>query len=125
MRKNENFKKRKEFITKKLILDKQLISAEIKHLLSKADYLLSSDEDLAQRYFLEARKLQMKSRTKFPPDWKKRMCKNCKNLLKPGVNARVRLSNKKFVVIKCEKCGHYTRIPYYNSSKVTDNESVN
>ena len=107
--------KEKSFFPRKLTLENRLVIKEINGLLEKADALLSFNEPLAQKYVKEARKLQMKTRTKFPNYWKKRLCKKCKILLKPGVNARIRLSHKKSIVIKCGNCGSYTRIPYYKS----------
>ncbi|MHA1874475.1 MAG: ribonuclease P protein component 4 [Candidatus Heimdallarchaeaceae archaeon] len=91
---------------------------QINNLLTKADYLLKTDFKLAQKYVEQARKIQMRTRVSLPDYWKKRICRHCKTLLKPGVNCKVRLSSTNRVVsIKCNICGQYNRFPYYKHKK--------
>lgn len=87
--------------------------SQIETLLQCADAIIHINKELAQIYAHQARKIQMRTRTKFPSYWKKRFCKNCKSFLYPGINAIVRLSSSnKVITIKCLECNDYTRIPY-------------
>lgn len=110
----KNSKKHSKYLRGKFKPNLKLdILQQIILLLEYADEVILTNEDLAQTYARQARKLQMKARIKFPPEWKKRFCKHCKTFLHPGVNATVRLSStNKILAIKCLKCGGYTRIPY-------------
>ncbi|MHA1953188.1 MAG: ribonuclease P protein component 4 [Candidatus Heimdallarchaeaceae archaeon] len=92
--------------------------------MKEADRVIGEDLELAQKYALQARKIQMRTRIKFPPQWTKRFCKQCKSFLYPGINSQVRLSSSnKVVAIKCFHCNGYTRIPYYqNMEEKNENE---
>ncbi|MHA1687656.1 MAG: ribonuclease P protein component 4 [Candidatus Heimdallarchaeaceae archaeon] len=109
-------KKRKKRIPdrKRKNVNKLNFVYQIEALLRYADNVIHINNALAQIYALKARKIQMKTRTRFPPYWKKRFCRHCKSFLYPGINAIVRLSSSnKVVTIKCLKCNSYTRFPYY------------
>ena len=107
-------RKKKHRMKKSLILSGGDITDRIVGLLELADKTIKEDVEMAQKYALQARKLQMRTRTKFPSEWKKRFCKHCKTFLYPGINSRTRLSStNKIVSIKCFNCKNYTRIPYY------------
>jgi ribonuclease P protein subunit RPR2 len=109
-----NRKKKKSRRKKTQILSLEDILDEINSLMMQADETFKTDEVLAQKLAKQARKLQMKTRVKFPPQWKKRFCKHCKSFLYPGKNCRVRLSSSnKVVAIFCFSCKKYSRIPYY------------
>jgi len=112
--KSHSSSKRKHRRKKTLILSGGDIKNRIVGLLELADKTIKHDIEMAQKYALQARKLQMKTRIKFPSEWKKRFCKHCKTFLYPGINSRIRLSStNKVVSIKCFNCKKYTRIPYY------------
>ena len=118
-KKQRKYRKRKNrFLT----IGNKEIEDQIVALLQRADEIMKEDPILAQKYAKQARKIQMKTRIKFPPQWKKRFCKNCKTFLYPGINSRIRLSStNRVVAVKCFECNNYTRIPYYRR-KVKDNE---
>ena len=110
--------KRRSRKSKSSILSKKDIEKQIVDLLEKADETIGNNMEMAQKYALQARKIQMRTRTKFPPQWKKRFCKHCKSFLSAGVNCRVRLSStNKVIAIKCFQCDKYTRIPYYRRTE--------
>ena len=114
--KKRRFRKTKAFGLTKKDIEKQVI-----RLLEKADDIIKDDMDMAQKYALQARKIQMRTRIKFPSQWKKRFCKHCKSFLYPGINSRVRLSStNKTIAINCFHCNKYTRIPYYRKKKVKE-----
>ena len=92
------------------------IKERVIYLLEEADRIIGQDLEMAQKYALQARKIQMRTRIKFPAHWTKRFCKQCKSFLYPGINSRVRLSSSnKVIAIKCFHCNGYTRIPYYQN----------
>ena len=116
-------KKRKNRKHRFQVLSQDDYRTQVVSLLIKADEIISKDLDKAQQLAKQARKIQMKTRIKFPQEWKKRFCKHCKSFLYPGVNCRVRLSStNKIIAIRCNQCNKYTRIPYYRRKEVK-NES--
>ena len=111
-------KRRRSRKSRSTILSKKDIEQQVIDLLEKADEVIKNDIDMAQKYALQARKIQMRTRIQFPPQWKKRFCKHCKSFLSPGINCRVRLSStNKVIAIKCFQCDKYTRIPYYRRTE--------
>lgn len=114
-------KRRKTRRKKNQILSQEDIRDQIISLLEQADEVMKTDSELAQKLANQARKIQMKTRVKFPPEWKKRFCKHCKSFLFPGKNCRVRLSSSnKVIAILCFNCNKYSRIPYYKRKEVID-----
>jgi ribonuclease P protein subunit RPR2 len=100
--------------SKKPLISQDNITEQVIYLLEEADKIIGEDLEMAQKYAMQARKIQMRTRIRFPPQWTKRFCKQCKAFLHPGINSRVRLSSSNRVVaIKCFHCNSYTRIPYY------------
>jgi ribonuclease P protein subunit RPR2 len=68
---------------------------------------------LAQRYVDLARRISMKNKVRIKKQWKLLICKNCKRLLIPGVNCRIRLQQRRepHLVISCLDCEGIKRIP--------------
>ncbi len=107
-------KRRKPRRKKKQILSHEDIREQIVSLMEQANEVIKTDNELAQKLAKQARKIQMRTRVKFPSEWKKRFCKHCKDFLYPGKNCRVRLSSSnKVIAILCYNCNRYSRIPYY------------
>ena len=57
-----------------------------------------------------ARKTAMKVRLRMPKQYKRRYCTHCYSYLTPDTKQRVRVRNKK-VIILCKTCKKFTRIP--------------
>jgi ribonuclease P protein subunit RPR2 len=113
-RKNSSRRKKRSRKGKSLALSPEDVESKVIWLLEEANRLIQEDYELAQQYANRARRIQMRTRIKFPSIWKKRFCKHCKIFLYPGVNCQVRLSStNKVIAIKCSECKGYTRIPYY------------
>jgi ribonuclease P protein subunit RPR2 len=93
--------------------EKKRIIAEVKDLFSKADEYFKKNPELSNKYVKKARRIAMKHKVPLPKELKRKFCHNCHAYLKPGVNLRVRLKNRK-VVYFCLECRHFMRIPYYN-----------
>jgi RNase P subunit RPR2 len=66
------------------------------------------DLDLAKEQAALARKLMLKYNIRFGWDLKRFYCHGCKELMVPGVNARVRLAGG-MVLTTCASCGHVNR----------------
>lgn len=87
---------------------KDIAKERIEELIKQAD--LTKDESLAKRYVTLARKIAMKVRLKLSPEIRRRICKHCYTLLKPGLNSITRIRDGK-IIISCLKCKKFTRIP--------------
>jgi RNase P subunit RPR2 len=68
-----------------------------------------SDRELARVQAALARRIALKFNVRF--DWrlKRLYCHGCKELLYPGVNARVRLGPGRTLLITCTDCKHVNR----------------
>ncbi len=73
----------------------------------------TSREDLAlaTRQADLARKVMLRYNIRFDYSLKRFVCRGCKKLIVPGVNARVRLGHGKpaFLRVTCMMCGHTSR----------------
>ncbi|MEM2094141.1 MAG: hypothetical protein QXI32_02450, partial [Candidatus Bathyarchaeia archaeon] len=67
----------------------------------------------AQRYFFLARQLGMRYKVRIPRQFRFLICRHCKRLLSIGVDARVRIAQRRepHVVITCMFCRGLKRIP--------------
>ena len=110
----------KKFLRKKEQREKRKIALErINILFTLAERVFPYDRELANRYVEIALAVQQKAKVRMPRKWKRRYCKRCHSFLVPGVNAQVRLRQKRMphVVIKCLECGHIMRYPYLRDQK--------
>ena len=123
--KNNSASRRRRARKKKTsTLSPEQVNSKIIWLLEEAERIIHDDYELAQQYASRARKIQTRTRIKFPSEWKKRFCKHCKIFLYPGINCQVRLSSSnKVIAIKCLKCKGYTRVPYYHKKEEKDERS--
>ncbi|NJE07996.1 ribonuclease P protein component 4 [Thermococcus sp. M39] len=110
----------KKFLRKKEQREKRKIALErINILFTLAERVFPYDKELANRYVEIALAVQQKAKVRMPRKWKRRYCKRCHSFLVPGVNAQVRLRQKRMphIVIKCLECGHIMRYPYLREQK--------
>jgi ribonuclease P protein subunit RPR2 len=84
--------------------------------MQKADKIFPEDKVRANRYAQLARKIAMRYTLRFPRKWKRRICKNCKAFIVPGVNCRIRLQ-RSTVYITCLECDNVIRFPYSREKK--------
>jgi ribonuclease P protein subunit RPR2 len=82
-------------------------------LLRLAKDAVRSDPSLSKRYVELAQRIAMRSGVRLGPERKQFICKNCKSLLVPGVNCRVRVraEHGTHVVVTCLECGSTKRYP--------------
>jgi RNase P subunit RPR2 len=68
-----------------------------------------SDRELARLQAALARRIALKFNVRL--DWrlKRFYCRGCKELLYPGINARVRLGPRRTLLITCTDCKHLNR----------------
>ena len=93
--------------------NKQIALERISILFALARGKLKEEPELAQRYAKLAREIGMHYKVRLPLEYRRMICKNCKEFILPGVNCRVRTRTRResHVVITCLKCGGQTRIP--------------
>jgi len=74
---------------------------------------LKTNPTRAQHYFKRARELGMRYKIRLHPQFRLLICRNCKQLIVPGMNSRVRLQRRPepHRVITCFECGSVRRIP--------------
>jgi len=92
----------------------------IKILFEEAEKTFSKNKNLANRYVTLARKIAMKTKTKIPPELKRKFCKHCYSYLQPGINSRTRTRNGK-VIISCLDCKNFMRIELKKKNEQTKN----
>lgn len=108
-------------MSKKKQGDKKLQKTIAKKRISKLFFMaeqnaFSGKLQLANRYVEIARKLSMRYLVPMPKEFKTRFCKHCYSYLLPDVTSRVRFNSGK-IVIYCNNCQKYTRIPLKNRGK--------
>jgi RNase P subunit RPR2 len=87
---------------------KRQATAAAKILLELAASTAQEDLDLARQQAALARRLMLRYNVRFDWDLKRFYCHGCKQLIVPGVNARVRLAGD-FVLTTCANCGRVNR----------------
>jgi ribonuclease P protein subunit RPR2 len=102
-------------------LTRQKSNSDIRHiaeerigiLLNLAKDAAKTDPSLSERYVELAQRIAMRSGVRLGAQRKQFICKNCKRLLVPGVNCRVRVRTEHgtHVVVTCLACGSIKRYP--------------
>ncbi len=95
---------------------KKIAKERIKILLELADKIFKENRERAKRYVELARKISMRHNVRIPREYRFFICKGCKTLLKPGVNARFRIYKSK-IVVTCLECGNIYRMPFLFEKK--------
>jgi len=91
---------------------KQIAKQRIQILFQQAETIRRENPQLASRYVATARKIAMAAKIRMPPEYRRRICRNCNALLVSGENCRVRVKQRRepHLVITCLTCGHQTRV---------------
>jgi ribonuclease P protein subunit RPR2 len=92
---------------------RQIAEERVDLLLRLAKDAVRSDPSLSKRYVELAQRIAMRSGVRLGRQRKQFICKNCKSLLVPGVNCRVRVRSEHgtHVVVTCLECGLRKRYP--------------
>ena len=83
-------------------------------LFTEAKQNIKTHPERSHRYVEMALNLSTRHRTRIPHEFRRLYCRHCHHYLQFGVNARVRLNQKRFpkVVVTCMDCGKAARHPY-------------
>jgi RNase P subunit RPR2 len=87
---------------------KRLATTAARTLLELSISTAHEDLGLAKKQAAMARRLMLRYNIRFGWDLKRFYCHGCKELMVPGVNARVRLAGG-MVLTTCANCGHVNR----------------
>jgi len=85
-------------------------------LLNLAEKEFRKHPQRSRRYVELARKIGMRYNVRLTKQQKRKFCKICNTLLKPGVTSEKR-TQKGSIVIKCLKCNKIYRYPFKRSGK--------
>jgi len=98
---------------------RQIALHRIHTLFKLAKENIRKEPELAQRYAKIARRIAMRTRVKLPTEYKRLICRHCKNFIYPGVNCRVRVQRRRepHMAITCSACGKTTRVPLKSRGK--------
>ena len=96
-------------LAKKLKAKKEAKSA-IPILIEKAKQLTRANKP-ASKVAKKVNYLRNKFKIKLEKPLKRQICKHCKAIMIPGINARVRTKTPNIVWF-CRECKHYTKIRY-------------
>ncbi len=90
---------------------KQDAAAVVRLLTESAVQLSRTNPEVAKEQAALARKVRLRYNVRLDPSLTRFTCRGCKDLLVPGVNARVRLGHGKNTVLRvtCLDCGHVNR----------------
>jgi ribonuclease P protein subunit RPR2 len=80
----------------------------IQILFELAEKELRKHPERSRRYVELARKIGLRYNIRLPKELKRKFCKNCNTLLKPGLTCSVRIQNK-MISIKCMNCNKIYR----------------
>jgi len=99
--------------SKKPDWQQKIAKERIDILFNLAEKEFRKHQQRTKRYVELARKIGLRYNVRFSKVLKKRFCKNCNSLLKPGLSSKVRLDKKtKTIVIRCLTCNKIYRHPY-------------
>jgi ribonuclease P protein subunit RPR2 len=100
---------------------RQIAKQRIQVLFLQAEETRRENPQLASRYVEVARKIAMAAKIRLPPEYKRRICRNCNALLVPGENCRVRVRQRRepHVVVTCLACGHQARVMLRKKKETT------
>ncbi|MCD6591223.1 MAG: ribonuclease P [Candidatus Aenigmarchaeota archaeon] len=100
----------------------RIAKERIKILFTIAENEFDKHPERSKRYIQLAKKIAMRYNIRIPKPLKRKFCKKCFSLLKPGKTARIRTSkDKQSVIITCLMCGHVKRYPYIREKKENKN----
>jgi len=94
--------------TKKPEWQKKIAEERIQILFDLAEKEFKKYPERSSRYVELARKIGLRYNIRLPKETKRKFCKNCNTLLKPGLTSKIRFQNKT-LTIKCVVCNKIYR----------------
>lgn len=82
---------------------KKIAKERISILFNLAERELNKHPERSRRYVELARKIGLRYNIRLPKELKRKFCKNCNTLLRPGLTCTVRME-KKMLSIRCSNC---------------------
>ncbi|MEM5879198.1 MAG: ribonuclease P protein component 4 [Candidatus Aenigmatarchaeota archaeon] len=95
-------------ISKKPEWQLKIARERIQILFNLAEKELKQHPERSKRYIELARKIGLRYNIRLPKELKRKFCKNCNTLLKPGLTCSIRIQNK-MIIIKCWNCNKIYR----------------
>ncbi|MEM5773216.1 MAG: ribonuclease P protein component 4 [Candidatus Aenigmatarchaeota archaeon] len=95
-------------ISKKPEWQRKIARERIQILFSLAEKELKQHPERSRRYIELARKIGLRYNIRLSRELKRKFCKNCNTLLKPGITCSVRIQDK-MITIKCKNCNKLIR----------------
>jgi len=91
---------------------RQIAKQRIQTLFQQAENIHRKNPKLASDYVATARKIAMAAKIRMPPEYRRRICRNCNAMLVLGKNCRVRVKQRRepHMVVTCLACGHQARV---------------
>ncbi len=91
----------------------KIAKERIEILFSLAEKEFKEHPDRSKRYIELARKIGLRYNVRLSKDDKRKFCKICNTLLKPGISSKVRLDKStKTINVQCLNCEKISRFPY-------------
>jgi len=81
----------------------KIAKERIQILFNLAEKELQEHPERSKRYIELARKIGLRYNVRLPRELKRKFCKNCNTLLKPGLTCSVR-TERKMLTIRCNNC---------------------
>jgi ribonuclease P protein subunit RPR2 len=94
--------------TKKPDWQQRIARERIQILFDLAEKEFKKHPERSKRYVELARKMGLRYNIRLPKELKKKFCKNCSTLLKPGLTSEIRIRNK-ILTIRCKICNKIYR----------------
>jgi len=94
--------------TKKPEWQQSIARERIQILFDLAEKEFRKHPERSKRYVELARKMGLRYNIRLPKELKKKFCKNCGTLLKPGLTSEIRIRNKT-LTIRCKICNKIYR----------------
>ncbi|MEM5854005.1 MAG: ribonuclease P protein component 4 [Candidatus Aenigmatarchaeota archaeon] len=94
--------------TKKPEWQRKIAWERIRILFNLAEKELEKHPERSKRYVELARKIGLRYNIRLPRNLKRKFCKKCNTLLKPGTTCTVRIVGK-VLTIKCKNCNNLIR----------------
>lgn len=91
----------------------KIAKERIEILFRLAEKEFKSHPERSKRYIELARKIGLRYNVRLYKDEKRKFCKNCNILLKPGMTSKIRLDKStKTINVQCLNCNKVYRYPY-------------
>lgn len=112
---------RRKMVLNEKSMRKKIAFERIIGLFQMAQKIIHEDPALAKRYIDIAKKISSSYKVRIPSEYKRQICRHCKNFIVPGINCRIRVQKRRepHIVMTCLNCGGHMRIPLRKDQRRT------